>query len=84
MGEALDERPAARSARALGDIAHHFAAAAPIGGPDRAVEYALLAAAAAMAALAFDEAAARFCDGARARDPADPRRAPTRCSTSAP
>ncbi|HET7170804.1 MAG TPA: AAA family ATPase [Gaiellales bacterium] len=54
---ALDERPGERSARALGDIAHHFAAAAPIGGTDRAVEYSLLAAAASMAALAFDEAA---------------------------
>ena len=46
-----------RLGRALGDIAHHFAAAAPIGGTDRAVEYSLLAAAAAMVALAFDEAA---------------------------
>ena len=57
IGWALDERPGERSARALGDIAHHFAAAAPIGGTDRAVEYSLLAAAAAMTALAFDEAA---------------------------
>jgi DNA-binding CsgD family transcriptional regulator/tetratricopeptide (TPR) repeat protein len=57
IGWALDERPGERSARALGDIAHHFAAAAPIGGTDRAVEYGLQAAAASMAALAFDEAA---------------------------
>jgi DNA-binding CsgD family transcriptional regulator len=57
IGQALDERASDGSARALGDIAHHFAAAAPIGGTDRAVEYSLLAAAAAMAALAFDEAA---------------------------
>jgi DNA-binding CsgD family transcriptional regulator/tetratricopeptide (TPR) repeat protein len=57
MGEALDERSSDRSARALVDIAHHFAAAAPLGGTDRAVEYSLLAATAAMTALAFDEAA---------------------------
>jgi len=57
IGWALDERPGERSARALGDIAHHFAAAAPVGGTDQAVEYGLQAAAAAMAALAFDEAA---------------------------
>ena len=57
IAEALDERASDGSARALGDVAHHFAAAAPIGGADRAVEYSLLAAAAAMVALAFDEAA---------------------------
>jgi DNA-binding CsgD family transcriptional regulator/tetratricopeptide (TPR) repeat protein len=57
IGQALDERSSDGSARALGDIAHHFAAAAPLGGADRAVEYSLLAAAAAMTALAFDEAA---------------------------
>ncbi len=57
IAEALDERVSDGSARALGDVAHHFAAAAPIGGTDRAVEYSLLAAAASMAALAFDEAA---------------------------
>jgi DNA-binding CsgD family transcriptional regulator/tetratricopeptide (TPR) repeat protein len=57
MGEALDARSSDGSARALVDIAHHFAAAAPLGGTDRAVEYSLLAAAAAMTALAFDEAA---------------------------
>ena len=57
IAEVLDERVSDGSARALGDVAHHFAAAAPIGGTDRAVEYSLLAAAAAMVALAFDEAA---------------------------
>jgi DNA-binding CsgD family transcriptional regulator len=59
VGEALadDEE---RSVRALADLAHHFAAAAPFGAPERAVEYNLLAARAATAALAFDEAAARL------------------------
>ncbi len=46
-----------RSARALTDLAHHFTAAAPLAGVDRAVEYIVLAAEAATDALAFDEAA---------------------------
>jgi DNA-binding CsgD family transcriptional regulator/tetratricopeptide (TPR) repeat protein len=59
VGEALagDEE---RSLRALADLAHHFAAAAPFGGKERGVEYNLLAARAATAALAYDEAAARL------------------------
>ena len=59
VGEAL-EAADGRSGRALADLAHHFAAAAPFGGPARAVEYNVLAARAATAALAFDEAAARL------------------------
>jgi DNA-binding CsgD family transcriptional regulator len=59
VGEAL-EQVAARSGRALADLAHHFAAAAPFGSTDRTVEYNLLAARAAVKALAFDEAAARL------------------------
>ena len=59
VGEAL-EAGGARSGRALADLAHHFAAAAPFGSADRAVEYNVLAARAAAAALAFDEAAARL------------------------
>lgn len=46
--------------RALADLAHHFAAAAPVGGQARAVEYNLLAAAAASAALAYEEASDRY------------------------
>jgi len=59
VGEALaaDDETAAR---ALADLAHHFTAAAPFGAPGRAVEYNLLAARAAIAALAFDEAVARM------------------------
>ena len=41
-------------------LAHHFAAAAPVDGPRRAVEYSLLAARAALTSLAFDQADARF------------------------
>ena len=59
VGEAL-EALAGRSGRALADLAHHFAAAAPFGGSRRGVEYNVLAARAAAAALAFDEAAVRL------------------------
>ena len=59
VGEAL-ERAEGRSGRALADLAHHFAAAAPFGGAGRGVDYNVLAARAATAALAFDEAAARL------------------------
>jgi DNA-binding CsgD family transcriptional regulator/tetratricopeptide (TPR) repeat protein len=56
VGEALEALPE-RSARTLADLAHHFAAAAPLDGAERAIEYNLLAAGVAMDALAFDEAA---------------------------
>jgi DNA-binding CsgD family transcriptional regulator/tetratricopeptide (TPR) repeat protein len=59
VGEAL-EAGGTRSGRALADLAHHFAAAAPFGNPERAVEYNVLAARAASKALAFDEAATRL------------------------
>jgi DNA-binding NarL/FixJ family response regulator len=55
VGEAL-ERTGARPA----DLAHHFAAAAPLGGAERGAEYNLLAARAAAAALAYEEAADRL------------------------
>jgi DNA-binding CsgD family transcriptional regulator/tetratricopeptide (TPR) repeat protein len=59
VAEAL-EAVQPRSGRALADLAHHFAAAAPFGGQERAVEYNVRAARAASAGLAFDEAAARL------------------------
>jgi DNA-binding CsgD family transcriptional regulator/tetratricopeptide (TPR) repeat protein len=59
VAEAL-EAGEPRSGRALADLAHHFAAAAPFGPADRAAEFNLLAARAARAALAFDEAAAQL------------------------
>lgn len=59
VGEAL-EQGAERSGRVLVDLAHHFAAAAPLGGARRGIEYNLLAARAATGALAFDEAAAHL------------------------
>jgi DNA-binding CsgD family transcriptional regulator/tetratricopeptide (TPR) repeat protein len=59
VGEAL-EAAGGRSGRSLADLAHHFAAAAPVGETERGVEYNLRAAQAATAALAFDEAAKRL------------------------
>ena len=59
VGEAL-EGGDGRSGRAVADLAHHFAAAAPFGGPRRGVDYNLLAARAAIAALAFEEATERL------------------------
>src|SRR5436190_1466193 len=54
VGEAL-ERSEGRSGRALADLAHHFAAAAPLDGAQRGIEYNVEAARAAAAAVAFDE-----------------------------
>src|SRR3954462_12301947 len=59
VGEAL-ERSEGRSGRALADLADHFAAAAPLDGPERGIEYNVGAARAAAAAVSFDEAATRL------------------------
>jgi DNA-binding CsgD family transcriptional regulator/tetratricopeptide (TPR) repeat protein len=59
VGEAL-ERSEGRSGRALADLAHHFAAAAPLDEAQRGIEYNVRAARAAGAAVAFDEAATRL------------------------
>ena len=59
VGEAL-ERSEDRSGRALADLAHHFAAAAPLDGARRGIEYNVRAARAAADAVAFDEAATRL------------------------
>jgi DNA-binding CsgD family transcriptional regulator len=61
VAEALEaRRPHGDSRGALAALAHHYAAAAPLGGVERAVDYNLLAADSAVAALAFGEAEARF------------------------
>lgn len=57
VGEAL---AAASPQPPLADLAHHFSAAAPLGGSERAIGYNVRAARAASAALAFDEAALRL------------------------
>jgi DNA-binding CsgD family transcriptional regulator len=54
--EACDTEPG----RWLADLAHHFAAAAPFGDSERAVEYNVRAARAARDALAFEDAAAHL------------------------
>jgi DNA-binding CsgD family transcriptional regulator/tetratricopeptide (TPR) repeat protein len=56
VGEAL-EKVGTASDRTLADLAHHFGAAASLGGTERAIDYNLRAAGAASAALAFDDAA---------------------------
>jgi DNA-binding SARP family transcriptional activator/class 3 adenylate cyclase/DNA-binding CsgD family transcriptional regulator len=60
IGEVLESTHRPPSARILADLAHHFSAAAPLAGRERAVKYNLLAAEATAAALAYDEAAARL------------------------
>jgi DNA-binding CsgD family transcriptional regulator/KaiC/GvpD/RAD55 family RecA-like ATPase/tetratricopeptide (TPR) repeat protein len=59
VGEELEHAGGA-SDHALADLAHHFAAAAPFGGTEKAVDYNLRAASAASATLAFDDAEARL------------------------
>ncbi|HWX09902.1 MAG TPA: AAA family ATPase [Gaiellaceae bacterium] len=59
VGEAL-EGPARRTGRALADLAYHFTEAAPFGSAERGSDYNVLAARAASAALAFDEAATQL------------------------
>jgi DNA-binding SARP family transcriptional activator/DNA-binding CsgD family transcriptional regulator len=60
VGEALERVNVSNPVRVLTELAHHFAAASALGGPERAVEYNLRAAEAAKESLAFEEAAARF------------------------
>lgn len=60
IAEALEGVDRPHGGRVLAGLAHHFAAAAPIGGAEQAVEYNLLAAKAASAALAYDETTARL------------------------
>jgi DNA-binding CsgD family transcriptional regulator/sugar phosphate isomerase/epimerase len=59
VGEAL-ERTASGDPGRRAELAHHFAAAAPLDGPRRAIEYSLLAGRAGLRALDYDEAEARF------------------------
>jgi DNA-binding CsgD family transcriptional regulator len=59
VGEAL-ESAGARSSRALADLAHHFALAAPLAGAARGIDYNVRAAQAATAALDFEGGIARL------------------------
>jgi class 3 adenylate cyclase len=58
LGEALEATLAGNVERHLGELAHHFIEAAPLGGAERAVDYATRAAAQARARLAYEDAAA--------------------------
>ena len=60
VGEALEALPEGRRDRIVTELAFHFRMAAPIAGNDRAVAYALDAAAQAERSFAFAEEAARL------------------------
>ncbi len=60
IGEALERIYAGEIDRHLGELAHHFTEAAPLGDAERAVEYATRAAARAMERLAYEDAAALY------------------------
>ncbi len=60
VAEALERADPVTESRRLAELAHHFTMAAPVDGPQRAIEYSLLAARAALQTLDFDEAEARF------------------------
>jgi predicted ATPase/DNA-binding CsgD family transcriptional regulator len=60
IGTALEDNLGASPVKGLVDVAHHLAAAGAIGDSERAIDYNLRAARAAMAALAFEQAAAHF------------------------
>src|SRR5262249_9690092 len=60
VGEALEIVHVANPARVLADLAHHFTVASPVGGAEAAVRYNVQAAAAAMASLAFEDAASHM------------------------
>ncbi len=60
VGRALERANVTNLDRVVTDLAHHFAFAAPLDGGERAVEYNLRAARAALAAIAYEEAARYF------------------------
>jgi DNA-binding CsgD family transcriptional regulator len=60
VGTALEDALPATPGRGVADVAHHLAAAGSLGDTERAIDYNLRAARAAMAALAFEQAAAHF------------------------
>ena len=60
VGEALEHVHAIDPGRVLAELAHHFTLAAPVAGAERAVEYNLRAAAAAIASATLEPAAECF------------------------
>ncbi|HZE06756.1 MAG TPA: LuxR C-terminal-related transcriptional regulator, partial [Solirubrobacteraceae bacterium] len=73
VGEVMEARYRADETAGLAELAYHFTVAAVIDGPERAVDYSILAGRAALRALDFDEADARF-SAALELGIADPRR----------
>jgi tetratricopeptide (TPR) repeat protein len=67
MGAALEELHGAAAGAHAAELLHHFAEAAPVLGPEPVVRYGALAGEAALAARAYDEAAARFRQALAAR-----------------
>jgi DNA-binding CsgD family transcriptional regulator/tetratricopeptide (TPR) repeat protein len=62
VGEWLESRYRQGDESRLADLAYHFVAAAPTAGVRRAIDYSILAGRAALRALDFDDADARFSD----------------------
>src|SRR5439155_5519750 len=60
VGEALERVRGADLAPVIAELAHHFTLAASVGATERAVDYNLQAAEAAITAAAFEEGAARL------------------------
>ncbi|MGI8727804.1 MAG: ATP-binding protein [Solirubrobacterales bacterium] len=77
VGEALEDLATSegRGGRALAELAHHFAIAAPFGGAERGIDYNVRAARAAIEALAFDQAAERLRTALELPIEGEPRRA---------
>ena len=68
VGEALIARRGAQLDPHLGQLAHHFALAAPVDRPERAVDFALAAGRRADRLLAWEEAAGHYRAALRARE----------------
>ena len=57
-GQTIESLESADNTRYLSELAHHFTLAAPVAGPEDAIDYSLRAAERAIAAAAYNEAAA--------------------------
>jgi DNA-binding SARP family transcriptional activator len=79
VGEALIACRGAQLEPHLGQLAHHFALAAPIDRPERAVDFALAAGRRADRLLAWEEAAGHYQAALRARELAGAREDRLRC-----
>ena len=73
VGEALEKRSEGTANPPLADLAHHFLQAAPAGAAAKAIQYAIQAGDAAVAALVFEDAI-RFYDRAMQTLDAQPAR----------